>query len=111
MGIGEISKRYNIDIKKLQIFEDNNLITFTENFNNEDLNMLSFICSLYDSGLSIDEIKEFMTVYDNDDSGSQLNFLTGCRNDLLNEIHKRQKELDKLDYIIYEIKNKKLSIC
>ncbi|MCD8214320.1 MAG: hypothetical protein LUC97_01540 [Clostridiales bacterium] len=110
MGIGEISRRYSIDIEKLRIFEDNKLIAFTESFNDEDLNRLGDICSLYDSGLSAEEIKMFMTVYDNADKDRCIKFLTVCRNNLLEEIHKKQKCLDNLDFMIYEIKNTKTSI-
>ncbi|MCC8013704.1 MAG: MerR family transcriptional regulator [Eubacterium sp.] len=110
MEINEISKRYNIDIKKLKVFEENNLITFREHFTDEDLNMLSALCSLYDSGLSIKEIKDFMAVYNSGEHSGQISFLTECRHNMLNEIHTKQKNLDKLDYIIYELKNKKIAI-
>lgn len=108
--INEISKRYNIDIKKLQIFEENNIITIRENFSDEDLNMLGTVCSLYNGGLSIKEIKDFMAVYNSGNSNSLISFLNGCRHNMLDEIHEKQKSLDNLDYIIYEIKNKKFSI-
>jgi len=103
LTLQELSVRYGVDIEKLKIFESNNLISAKE-FSYNDFNKLGMLCILYNSGLSINKIKKFMSL--NDNNSEQIKILSFCRNNLLEEIHEKQKNLDSLDYIIYEIKNK-----
>ncbi len=106
LTINEPSIRYKIDIDKLRAFEKNGLITTLEEFDDIALKRLSTMCTLYDSGLSLENIKRFLIFNRTGESAEQIKLLNLCRCDLLDEIHKKQKSLDSLDYIIYEIKNK-----
>lgn len=110
LTIDELSIRYKIDIDKLRAFEKNGLITTLEEFDDSELKRLSTMCTLYDSGLSIEDIKRFLIFNRDGESAEQIKLLNLCRHELLDEIHKKQKSLDSLDYIIYEIKNKTQSI-
>lgn len=104
MTIDEISIRYNIDVNKLRFFEQNELIADLSN--DQNLKQLAFLCTLYNSGLDIKEIKRFISFYRDKNQAEQIKLLSTKRQNLLDEIHKKQKSIDDLDYIIYEIKNK-----
>lgn len=106
MTINELSKHYNIEIKKLKFFEKNNFIKIKDEFNDDDLKRLSSLCILYDIGLDLETIKKLLSFNLNNKVTEQINLLISYRNNLLDEIHRKQKSLDNLDYIIYEIKNK-----
>ncbi len=106
MTINELSKRYNIEIKKLKFFEKNNLIAIKDEFSDNDLKKISNLCILYDIGLDLESIKKLLSFNRNKEVNEQINLLSLYRNCLLDEIHRKQKSLDSLDYIIYEIKNK-----
>ncbi|MDO4301121.1 MAG: MerR family transcriptional regulator [Clostridia bacterium] len=111
MTLDEISKYYNVDIKKLKFFEKNKLITITNvEFKDKDLKKLSILCTLYDSGLDADNIKRFIKLDYSNEKSEQIKLLNLYRNNLLDSIHKKQKSLDNLDYIIYKIKNKNQQI-
>lgn len=110
LTINELSTRYKIDINKLRVFEKNGLLTELKELDDRALKELSTMCTLYDSGLSIDDIRRFFVFYRKGESAEQINLLSLCRHDLLDEIHKKQRSLDSLDYIIYEIK-KNNQIC
>jgi DNA-binding transcriptional MerR regulator len=102
LTIEELSKCCNVALEKLKIFEKSGIITpANHKYSDKDLNMLSTLLILYDSGVKIEDIKRFCVC----DSCEQTKILTSYRFVLLDEIHKKQKNLDKLDYIIYEIKN------
>lgn len=106
MTINEISKRYNIEIEKLRLFQSNELINIIDDFDEKDLKRLSALCRLYNCGIDFENIKKFMSFDCNKDNKKRLNFLNMYRKDLLDKIHKMEKNLDNLDFMIYKIKNK-----
>ena len=60
MTIQELSRQYNIDVKKLQYFADHRLIEDEQTDNEENLKRLSLICTLYDIQLDAGKIKKFL---------------------------------------------------
>lgn len=105
MTISELSERYKIDIEKLKVLEQSELIPTLEKFDDSALKQLSTVCNLYDSGLSMEDIKRFLLFKRDDEKTEQIKILNLLRRKLLDEIHKKQKSLDSLDYIIFKIKN------
>lgn len=106
MTINELSLCYKIDIEKLKKFEDNGLITSLDEFDENGLKRLCKMCTLYDSGLSMEEIKLFLKFSKGNNKAEQVKILSAKRQKILDDIHKKQKSLDNIDYFIYEIKNK-----
>ena len=106
VSINEISKRYNIDVEKLKLFEKHGFIKITDNFDGEELKKLSALCTLYNCGMSAEDIKKFMSFNCSEENGELLKFLNKYRNDLLDKIHSMEKNLNNLDFIIYKVKNK-----
>lgn len=107
MTVSELSIRYNIDVNKLRLFENNKLISLKDEYSPEELEELSMLCTLYDCGFTADKLKNYMNCRAAGNSLRQLSLLNEQRYALLDEIHIKQKLLDKLDYIIYNIKNSK----
>lgn len=109
MTIKELSQTYKIDINKLKVLEDYNLIDL-DNVNDTGINKISVMCSLYDMGMKAEDIKKLVDYDYNKDKIAQINLLNSVRSQLLDKIHQNQKYLDNIDYIIYKIKNKEQSI-
>lgn len=107
MTISELSIRYNIDVNKLRLFEKNRLISLKDQYSTEELEDLSLLCTLYDCGFSGEKLRNYMDCRAAGNNLRQLSLLNEQRFALLDEIHLRQKLLDKLDYIIYNIKSSK----
>lgn len=59
-----------------------------------------------DSGCSADAIRRAETLYEEGAVEDLIRFLRVCRCDALEEIHKKQKQLDQLDMLIRETKNR-----
>lgn len=106
MTLSELSERYKIGLDKLQYFADNHLIEEKQAYSDKDEKMLGMLCTLYDVGLNADVMKQFLSFDNANNSTGQIRLLNMSRADLLENIHAKQKSLDRIDYMIYEIKNK-----
>ena len=66
------------------------------------------VLNMKDAGCSEDTIHRFLLCYHTDDIKGGLKVLSNHRQALLDEVHKGQKEIDCLDYLVYQIeKNSK----
>lgn len=65
----------------------------------------AIIQNLKDAGCNKKMIEEFLSLFSTNNKNEMLNLLAKYRRELLEKIHKNQKELDDLDYLIIELKN------
>lgn len=61
------------------------------------------IQNMKDAGCSEDTIKRFLFCYQAGDIKGELKVLSNHRQAILDEIHRGQKEIDCLDYLVYQI--------
>ncbi len=61
------------------------------------------IQNMKDAGCSQDTINRFLICYQAGDITGELKVLSNHRQILLDEVHKGQKEIDCLDYLVYQI--------
>lgn len=61
--------------------------------------------NLRDSGCNENQIKEFLELHDSNELDKMLILLNNHKKFLLKELHKNQKEIDDLDYLILDLKN------
>lgn len=59
--------------------------------------------NMKDAGCSDDTINRFLLCYQAGDIKGELRLLFKHRRTLLDEVHKGQKEIDCLDYLVYQI--------
>lgn len=64
------------------------------------------IQNLKDAGCSESTIHEFLTCCEQGDYKEQMCILSSHRKCLLDEIHKGQKEIDCLDYLVYQMEKR-----
>lgn len=115
MTIHEASEKYNIPIKILQDYESWGLCGEVKNvmgswhYDDSDIERLSTIMTLHDIGFNNDEIKKYMRLLLKGKSTEQerLEMLNNKRIGTLDEIHFKEKQLDRLDYLRFEIKKKR----
>ena len=112
MTAEEVSRNYHISMEKIRYYEENGLlehcvlldgkIEYTE----QQIRCAGLIHSLISAGLEMEKIKEFMRLFykDGSDTKQQIQILRKQRVALLDEIHKKQRSLDELDYMIDELK-------
>lgn len=78
---------------------------------NNNLEQERTIQNMRDAGCNEDTINSFLLYYQADDVKGELKILASHRQTLLDKIHKGQKEIDCLDYLVYQIeKNRKEKI-
>lgn len=63
--------------------------------------------NLRDAGCSLDTIRCFMGYFDKGDWKDQLSLLEEHRESILRRVHEEEKQIDCLDYLVYQIKNRK----
>lgn len=111
MTINEASERYNIPIKILQEYESWGLcgevkkIMGSWRYDESDIERLSVIMTLHDIGFTNEEVKKYMQLLVNGKATEKerLKMLSEKRNGTLDEIHFKEKQLDRLDYLRFEI--------
>ncbi len=70
---------------------------------NNDPEREHIVLNMKDAGCSEDTIQRFLLCYQADDIKGELKILSNHRQVLLDEVHKGQKEIDCLDYLVYQI--------
>lgn len=107
----EASKHFNIPIRILDEYERWGLCSAVKKvmgkwqYDDSDLEKLSLIMTLHDVGFNSKEIEIYMRLLlnDKDTDKKQLDMLNEKRDDILDRIHFREKQLERLDYLRYEI--------
>ena len=117
MKIKEVSEKYNVSMTALRYYEKAGLFDEVKRINgireyeDKDIKRLSLILSLKKAGVHIENILKYIQLEENEASSSQkLRILKQERNNILDEIHLRQKNLDTLDCLIYQLKGGSLWI-
>ena len=64
------------------------------------------IQNMRDAGCSEETIQRFLLCYQANDVKGELKVLSSHRKNLLDHIHKEQKEIDCLDYLVYQIEKR-----
>ena len=126
MTIDEASKQYEIPIEVLKEYQSWGLCSAVKSvmgawqYDDRDIERLSLIMTLHDIGFTNEEVEQYMrlVVAENTTgqeaeiflwtstdgkSEEQMQMLTRLRRKAMDEIHFKQKQLDRLDYLRYEI--------
>lgn len=112
MTINEASKRYKIPIKILQEYESWGLcgevkkVMGSWHYDESDIERLSTIMTLHDIGFTNNEIEKYMRLLIKGAStdAKRIKMLEAKRYGTLDEIHFKQRQLDSLDYLRFEMK-------
>lgn len=111
MTIREASERYKIPIEVLREYESWGLCGAVKKvmgawqYDEEDIRRLSMIMTLHDAGLPNDEVERYMRLLLEGENTEQerLEIVSRHRKSTLDEIHFKQMQLDRLDYLRYKI--------
>ncbi len=111
MTIHEASERYNIPIEILREYESWGLCGAVKKvmgvwqYDDEDISRLSTIMTLHDVGFTNDEVENYMRLLLEGENTEQerLEIIRQHRDSTLDEIHFKQAQLDRLDYLRYKI--------
>ena len=111
MTIQEASERYRISLHILQEYERWGLCRAVKDvmgawqYDQTDIERLSLILTLHDVGFSPEEVEHYMHLLLAGDSTREerARMLKERRDGTLDEIHLHQQQLDRLDYLRYEL--------
>lgn len=74
---------------------------------NGNLYAYTVLQNLKDAGCTDEMVEKFMALQDSEDEEQQIRLLSDHRKHLLEKLHKDEKRIDCLDYLIYQMQNKK----
>lgn len=111
MTIDEASAHYNIPLDILREYESWGLCGAVKKvmgawqYDDQDIERLSMIMTLHDIGFDKDEVENYMRLILEGKSTERqrLNMLNKQRAATLDEIHFKEMQLDRLDYLRYKI--------
>ncbi len=106
MTIDEVSRRYQIPADVLRTYERWGLGPADGQYGDADLESLSLLLTLQDIGFSPGETEAYMRLRASGaDTGAQrLGMLETRRAAALEEIHAREKQLERLDYLRHTLR-------
>lgn len=112
MTMKEASERYKIPIKILEDYESWGLCGEVKkvmglwHYDESDIERLSTIMTLHDIGFNNDEVERYMWLLLEGKSTEKerMKMLNEKRNGTLDEIHFKEQQLDRLDYLRFELK-------
>ena len=115
MTIDEASERYQIPMEILREYESWGLCGTVKKvmgawqYDDQDLERLSLIMTLHDIGFSNAEVEEYMRLLleEKNTEKQRMEMLDRRRGTALDEIHFREKQLERLDYLRFKIQKKK----
>lgn len=103
----EITKLFCIPKCVIKKFKGAGLLKSEEGgYTDEDIQNLSTYITLMDIGFSQEESKEYMCLLLSkiDTKEKTLNMLNKKRESLLSQIHSKEKQIDKIDYLKHKLK-------
>ena len=111
----EASQRYRIPPHILDEYESWGLCSAVKKvmgawqYDDEDLERLSTITTLHDIGFAADEVETYMRLLleQPDSDRLRLRMMEEKRKAILDEIHFRERQLQRLDYLRHEIQKEK----
>lgn len=111
MTMNEASEKYNIPIKILKEYESWGLCTAVQKvmgswqYDDRDIERLSMIMTLHDIGFTNDEVETYMhLLLEGEDTKHQrIAMLNKRRLKTLDEIHFKEKQIECMDYLRYEM--------
>lgn len=111
MTINEASERYKIPVEVLKEYESWGLCDEVKKvmgvwqYDDQDIQRLSMIMTLHDVGFDNSEVESYMRLLLEGDSTEKerLDMLNKKRGVTLDELHFKQKQLDRVDYLRYKI--------
>ena len=111
MNIHEASERYGSPLHILEEYESWGLCDEVKKvmgawqYDDRDLERLSIIMTLHDIGFDQNEVADYMRLLlsKTDTCSQRMAMLNRRRSDTLDEIHFRERQLERLDYLRYEM--------
>ena len=108
----EASKNYRIPIEILDYYESLGYCGSVKQvkghwqYDDQDLEQLSLIMALHDIGLSAPEVEAYMrmTLEESGTEQRRMNILNALRERKLDEIHLKEKQVERLDYLRYKLR-------
>lgn len=115
MTMNEVIEQYSIPKKILEEYHSFGLCNAVRQvmsdwkYSDEDIERLGMIMTLHDIGFLTEEVEIYMKllIEGTETESERMRMLNEKRKKTLDDIHFREKQLDRMDYLRYEMKKNK----
>lgn len=111
MTLKEASERFYISMERLACYEENRLIIYealvdgVPDYTEEELHKVSVIQDLLEAGMDVDVLRKYLLLSPKSaGKAERIRILRKQRCELMEEIHHKQQCLDRLDYMVDEMR-------
>lgn len=119
MTLKEASGRFCISMEKLTYYEENRLILYetlvdgVPDYTEEELHKVSIIHDLLEAGMGVEVLQGYLQLLrkKTTNKAEQIRIIRKQRCELMEEIHRKQQCLDRLDYMVDEIRKGGAQAC
>ena len=116
MTLQEASRHFHVEMETLDFYKDNGLLKGPKTddgcteYPEAELQRALQLRFLLKAGMNLDTFKQLLHLMNGKThtEAEQVQILRKCRYQLLEEIHGKQQWLDQVDYLIHEIKSRKV---
>jgi len=102
----EMTERFGIPERVLNDYEKNTCHD-AEGYTDADIALLSQMVTLYEIGFSSQQAQRYLEAAVNGENAVRTALLEQKRQELLDTLHQQEEQLDKLDFLRYELKKTK----
>lgn len=108
MTVAEICNKLAVTEEEIIFYENSGLIVrhLNGDFSETDFRKLGQIKTLLSAGMKADDVQTYLRYLNDNDIENQIRFLRLFRANLLEKIHVKQQDLDRIDYTIYQLSKK-----
>lgn len=114
----EVSRKYQIPIAVLEEYQSWGLCGAVKaamadwRYDDQDLERLSMIMALHDIGFDTQAIEEYMKLMlkGSETQGTRLSMLNKQRSKTLEEIHLKERQLERMDYLRHAMREESLEL-
>lgn len=108
MTIEQASEQFGVPLDKLHFYEDQGChkqLDGSIEYTDDLMDYIGIINVLMDAGAEVDALRSFMQrlMQSSITKEEKLRYLRSQRQKLLESIHSKQRSLDQLDYIIFDV--------
>lgn len=112
MTLKEASERFCISVERLTYYEEQRLIMHetlvdgVPDYTEKELHKVSIIHDLLEAGMDMDVLQKYLQLRSTKSVSKteQIRMLRKQRCELMEEIHRKQQCLDRLDYMVAELR-------
>lgn len=102
-----LCSHYNVTEKQFHRYAEKKIINPEDELTDEIIKKLGLVMSMERMGIDLDTIRNYLSLLTEKEKNKieLIRILRKQRHRMMDELHEKQKNVDQVDYMLYELKN------